>query len=159
VGSWNPDRRREVDWAYGAFLLVRREFFELVGGFDETQWMYAEDIDIAWRLKKSGHPVLYEPRAVVRHAFSASARQAFGDLERDRRHMTASYAWLARRRGVAVARLTAALNFAGAVLRLLILSPLAQVAPRQWKAPRELARRYVSLHRAGLRGGAPDGTG
>jgi N-acetylglucosaminyl-diphospho-decaprenol L-rhamnosyltransferase len=157
-GFWNPDRRREVDWAHGAFLLLRRDSFDLAGCFDEAQWMYAEDIDLAWRLKESGHPVHYEPQAAVRHAVSASARQAFGDFERDQRHILASYVWLARRRGVAIARLTAALNAAGAALRLLIFSPLALLAPGRWSASRDAARRHLSLHKRGLRVGPSTGT-
>ena len=56
-GQWNPERAREVDWALGAFLLVKREAFDAVGGFDEDQWMYAEDLDLAWRLRDAelGH--------------------------------------------------------------------------------------------------------
>jgi N-acetylglucosaminyl-diphospho-decaprenol L-rhamnosyltransferase len=154
-GYWNPDRPREVDWAHGAFLLVRRDVFDRVGGFDEGQWMYAEDIDIAWRLRESGHHTLYEPRAMVRHAVSASTRQAFGD-ERDRRHIRAAYVWLARRRGTTAARLTAALNLGGAGLRLMALSPLAVIAPERWGASRDIARRHVSLHRAGLRANSTD---
>jgi len=157
-GYWNPGRPRQVDWAHGAFLLIRRGAFEQVGGFDEEQWMYAEDIDIAWRLARAGHPIRYEPRAIVHHAVSASTRQAFGD-ERDRRHIGAAYTWLARRRGPAVARSTAALNLTGAGLRLAALTPLAAISPGRWGPSRALARRYVSLHRAGLRGLSSDHAG
>ena len=150
-GYWDPTRRREVDWARGAFLLMPRRSFDQVGGFDETQWLYAEDIDLAWRLKAAGHPVLYEPAATVHHVLSAATNQAFGDLERDRRHVEASYRWLARRQGPWRARLTAAIFTLGAGLRVLILTPLARVAPRRWEMPRSLARRYLSLHRQGLR--------
>jgi N-acetylglucosaminyl-diphospho-decaprenol L-rhamnosyltransferase len=155
-GYWDSDRRREVDWARGAFLLIRRRWFEQVGGFDESQWLYAEDIDLAWRLKRSGHPVRYEPRAVVHHVLSAATRKAFDEYEMNRRHVDASYAWLARRRGPGVARLTAAIGMVGAALRVLIFTPLARLDPERWSGPRELARRYVSLHRHGLRVGTPD---
>lgn len=155
-GYWNSDRRREVDWARGAFLLLRRQSFDQVGGFDEAQWLYAEDIDLAWRLKRAGFSVNYEPDAAVRHVLHASTRQAFDDFERDQRHVLASYAWLERRRGVAVARLTASINLAGAALRLLALTPLAKLSPSRWRAPRDLARHYLALHRRGLRAGSRD---
>ncbi len=149
-GSWNPDRPREVDWAHGAFLLIRRSAFDRAGGFDEGQWLYAEETDLAWRLAKAGHPVQYEPRAAVRHRVSASTRQAFGEWERDRRRTVAAYSWLARRRGVAIARLTALISLAGATARLLIFSPLALLAPGRWRRARDRSRRYVALHRRGL---------
>jgi len=150
-GYWDPDRRRDVDWARGAFLLMPRRSYEEVGGFDESQWLYAEDIDLSWRLKQAGLSTLYEPGARVHHALHASTRQVFDDLEENQRHIDASYAWLARRRGPGRARLTAALFTLGAGLRVLILTPLARIAPGRWEAPRRLARRYLSLHRRGLR--------
>ncbi len=88
-----------MPWAHGAFMLFRRSAFDAVGGFDERQWMYAEDIDIAWRLAEAGLGIGYEPAARVRHAGSAAAVQAFGD-ERSARHIRAVYAWMARRRGL-----------------------------------------------------------
>jgi N-acetylglucosaminyl-diphospho-decaprenol L-rhamnosyltransferase len=147
---WDADRPRQVDWALGAFLLMRREYFDQVGGFDEEQWMYAEDIDLAWRLSRAGHPTRYVPTARVHHAESAAARKAFTDFDRDRRHLAASYLWLARRRGKAVARLTGWINMAGAGARFLLLSPLAPLSPRLRDA-RSQARRYLALHRAAAR--------
>jgi GT2 family glycosyltransferase len=152
-GRWDADRPRQVDWAFGAFLLVRREYFDQVGGFDEEQWMYAEDIDLAWRLDRAGHPTRYEPAARIRHAESASARRAFTDFERDRRHLAASYTWLARRRGAAIARLTGWINLAGAGARYLALTPIARFSPRRREA-RSAARRYLALHRAAMRSSA-----
>ncbi len=67
-----------MPWAHGAFVLFRRSAFERAGGFDERQWMYAEDIEIAWRLHAAGYDFRYEPAARVHHAGSAAALQAFG---------------------------------------------------------------------------------
>ena len=57
----------EVDWVSGACFMVRRSAFEQVGGFDEAYFMYAEDVDLCWRLGESGWSVAYVPTAEVTH--------------------------------------------------------------------------------------------
>lgn len=143
-GHWDAGRARAVDWAIGAFLLVRRRAFEAAGGFDERHWMYAEDLDLAWRMAETGWTTRYEPAAEVRHVSGAGASQAFGDEQVDR-WMAATYAWMARRRGLARTRACAALNCAGAAARL-VLS-----APTRRRAARADHRRWLRAHATGLR--------
>ena len=53
-GHWDPRRGRRVPWSIGAFLLLRRTAWEQAGGFDPRQWLYAEDLDLGWRLRQAG---------------------------------------------------------------------------------------------------------
>lgn len=147
-GAWNPERARPVDWAHGAFLLIRREAFDVIGGFDEQQWMYAEDLDIGWRMRRAGWSTVYEPSARVRHAVSASAKQAFED--RELRQSRAAYAWMARRRGLVHTRAYAALSFAGAIGRISLVKLPARLSPRRYGASLARARRWKLLHGVGL---------
>jgi N-acetylglucosaminyl-diphospho-decaprenol L-rhamnosyltransferase len=149
-GRWDPDRRRAVDWAHGAFLLVDRAAFDRAGRFDPEQWMYAEDLDIAWRVAATGGSTLYEPAARIHHAVSAATTQAFGD-ERQARYMRASYAWMVRRRGLAVAWAFAAVNVAGATVRWLLGAIAARLSGGRLGRARGRWRAYVPLHRQGLR--------
>ena len=148
-GYWDPGRARQVDWAHGAFLLARRQAFREVGGFNPAQWMYAEDLDLCWRLRQAGWLTLYEPGATVRHEVSAATRQAFAE-ERDHRHISAAYAWMTERQGRAAASIYAALNWLGSVVRWLGLTPLARARPERYAASRARFRRYAALHRQGI---------
>jgi N-acetylglucosaminyl-diphospho-decaprenol L-rhamnosyltransferase len=150
-GRWDPARAREIDWAHGAFVCVRRVAFEAIGGFDAGQWMYAEDLDLAWRLAEAGWARRFVPAARVGHEVAAATGQRFGDDERAAAHMAAAQDWLRRRRGRVGAAAYAAINALGSALRLLALVPLARVSRRRFAARRELERRYLRLHAAALR--------
>ncbi len=148
--AWDSTRPREVSWAIATFFLVRRAAFTAVGGFSSDQFMHAEDLDLGWRLNRSGWTARYEPRATVFHVGSAATRKAFGD-ELWPRWTAASYSWMARQRGVLVAWATAAVNVGGAAVRWVVLAPLALVSPRRFSRPRDLNRRWVRVHLSGLR--------
>lgn len=150
AGGWRPERSRLVDWALGAFLLVRRRAFDQAGGFDDSMWMYAEDLDLGWRLRKAGWRTWYEAPAVVRHRGSVSAKKAFGD-EIEARFMRASYSWMARRRGVAVTWVVALLNLIGAAVRWTAASVAARGRPARFSASRDIYARWTRAHLSGLR--------
>ncbi|MCI6165626.1 MAG: glycosyltransferase, partial [Lachnospira sp.] len=69
----NPDMPeynyvRECDYISGASIMLRRELWEEIGGFDERfKPAYFEDADLAFEVRKLGYKVLYQPRSVVVH--------------------------------------------------------------------------------------------
>lgn len=65
-----------VPWVKGAALAFRRAAFEQVNGFDERFFLYAEDIDLCFRLRQAGWEVRSAPEARVVHVEGASTRQA-----------------------------------------------------------------------------------
>jgi N-acetylglucosaminyl-diphospho-decaprenol L-rhamnosyltransferase len=58
---------RDVDWATGAALLVRREALDEVGGFDEAFFMYSEETDLCLRLRRAGWGIHYFPGVTIVH--------------------------------------------------------------------------------------------
>jgi N-acetylglucosaminyl-diphospho-decaprenol L-rhamnosyltransferase len=67
--SQAPQTRIEVDFASGAALVVRRQAWRQVQGFDERYFMYGEDLDLALRLWSTGWRVGLEPDARVEHDY------------------------------------------------------------------------------------------
>jgi N-acetylglucosaminyl-diphospho-decaprenol L-rhamnosyltransferase len=148
-GTWRPEREREVPWAIAALLLLRRAAWDQVQGFSESQWMYAEDLDLGWRLGRRGWRTVFVPRAVVRHRSGAATSQAWGS-DLDARWMASTYAWMLRRRGVVRTRLAATLNLVGAAARLAIYSGLTRFDAERYLPRRDELRRWIGLHRIGL---------
>jgi GT2 family glycosyltransferase len=67
---------RQVDWVSGALMLIRRETFEQVGGFDERFFLYWEDADFCKRAAAAGWSTWYAPVSEVVHRTAAASRHA-----------------------------------------------------------------------------------
>ena len=66
----------EVDWVSGACMMVRRTAFEAVGGMDEQFFLYWEDADLCFRLKREGWLTVYNPLVSVTHLTGRSSSRA-----------------------------------------------------------------------------------
>jgi N-acetylglucosaminyl-diphospho-decaprenol L-rhamnosyltransferase len=63
-------RRRSTDrpdWVSGCALMINRELFEFVGGFDTRFFMYLEDVHLCWKVQRAGRPVIREQSRSVIH--------------------------------------------------------------------------------------------
>ncbi len=76
LGGQELDQPTQVDSVVGAFLLIRRAMVDAIGLLDERFFMYCEDEDWCYRVKRAGGSVVYHPGVVVRHWKGSSARQA-----------------------------------------------------------------------------------
>lgn len=66
---------REVTFASGCAMLVRRAVFRTVGGFDPRYFMYEEDLELCLRVRAAGWALRYVPEALVRHRGQGSQRR------------------------------------------------------------------------------------
>lgn len=148
--GFDPNEERNIPWAVGAALLVRRDAWDQVGGFDESQWMYAEDLDLGWRLRRAGWRTRYVPSARVAHSESAATIQAWGDARQDRSHVS-TYSWLVRRHGSAYARVVAAINVAGFRMRAAGLRAFTAAGSDRARRAHTGAMNAAGLHRLGWR--------
>ncbi|TDN45664.1 N-acetylglucosaminyl-diphospho-decaprenol L-rhamnosyltransferase [Curtobacterium flaccumfaciens] len=87
--------RRDAGWLSGACVLLRRDVFDRLGGFDEGYFMYFEDVDLGWRIGRAGMRNVYEPAATATH-IGGTATQ--GSSERMRKaHHESAYRFLAQK--------------------------------------------------------------
>jgi GT2 family glycosyltransferase len=114
-GVWMHDAARPVDWAVGAALLMRREALADIGPFDDSFFMYVEDLEWCWRARQRGWDILFQPDAVVRHIGNVSGQAKYGQ-RRTAAYMANTYRFYDDRHGRAATNLLKGLNVAG-VLR------------------------------------------
>ncbi|MCI0716195.1 MAG: glycosyltransferase family 2 protein [Chlorobi bacterium] len=62
----------EIDWGLGALLFVRKRAFQEAGGFDERFFLYSEDNDLQFRIRKNGHKIMCIPYVKVIHYYGSS---------------------------------------------------------------------------------------
>lgn len=67
----------KVDWVSGGFMLVRKELFERLKGFDENFFMYIEDMEFCYRMKKVGYLTYVYPKSSVLHEKHGSSNRSF----------------------------------------------------------------------------------
>lgn len=74
-GSGEPREVVGLEYVQGSAMLLRREAFDAVGGFDESFFMYCEEADICYRIREAGWSVLFTPISEFLHLGGASAAQ------------------------------------------------------------------------------------
>lgn len=65
VGQYN--NTRDIFWASGTCMMVQRDVFIKLGGFDKEFFAYQEEIDYCWRVKRAGYRVICAPKSVIYH--------------------------------------------------------------------------------------------
>ncbi len=72
----NEDETYEVDAVSGSFMMLRREVYDKIGGFDEDFYMYGEDLDLCYRIQKVGYKVFYFHETQIIHYKGESTRRS-----------------------------------------------------------------------------------
>lgn len=67
------NKTQEVDSIVGAFMLIRKSVLDKIGYFDEDYFLYGEDLDLCFRIKKAGFKVMYVPEVKIKHVKGISS--------------------------------------------------------------------------------------
>lgn len=68
---------KEVDWVSGAAMMIRKDIFEKVGGFDEDFFLFYEDADLCKRLKDAGYGIYFYPGSDIMHLKGENVNEDF----------------------------------------------------------------------------------
>ena len=72
----NENQTYEVDAVSGAFMMMKKEVYEKIGGFDQQFFMYGEDLDLCYRAQKSGYKVFYVHNTEIIHYKGESTKRS-----------------------------------------------------------------------------------
>lgn len=97
VDKGQHDQEKNVSFASGCSLLIRRQLLEAIDSFDERYFMYWEDVDYSVRAADAGWELLYAPRAVVFHTSGGSSDEPGGMSALFLHYNTRNYIWYLRR--------------------------------------------------------------
>lgn len=61
-----------LDWVTGAFMMIPRKLFNQVKGFDKKIWLYVEELELCYRIKKAGYQIVYDPTHSITHLAGGS---------------------------------------------------------------------------------------
>lgn len=154
-GHTPHDTAADIDWAIGAVHVIRRDALAREAPYRDRWFMYVEDLDLCWRLRRGGWRIRFDPAVDVPHVGNAAGAQAWGEA-RTARWLDATYDWYALERGVGRARVWGFVNLAGVALkyagnRLAEAAHLPGSSTRGWWVGQ--LRSWIPLHaRKVLRG-------
>lgn len=74
---FSPEKVEKVDFVSGGFMMVDLRVFSSLSGFDEEFFMYIEDMDFCYRVKKAGGEVYFTPDVVIEHLGHGSSNRSF----------------------------------------------------------------------------------
>jgi len=77
MSDWDHNSVRDVDWVLGGCMMIRRKALKDVGLMDERFFLYFEDVDWCYRMKKGGWRVCYLPDAEMIHHHRRQSAQSF----------------------------------------------------------------------------------
>lgn len=80
---WNRGDMFDAEWVPGTAMIIRRKAVEEAGLLSEKFFMYGEDIEFCWRVRKAGWKVGYCDSVKVHHGDSSSAVRTWGNAEKE----------------------------------------------------------------------------
>jgi GT2 family glycosyltransferase len=122
MSHWDFDSTRDVDFAGGSCLMLRRSALDQVGALDEDYFMYTEEADLCYRLKHAGWRIVFLPDAHIVHIGGQSSRRVASRMAVQL--PMSRYRFIRKFKGARDAAMFKAAVALGSLLRILVWSPM-----------------------------------
>ncbi len=143
MAQWSSDQPRAVDAVLGACLIVRQATLDQVGALDPAYFMYSEEIDLCYRIRRAGWRIYWVPQAKIVHYGGQSTRQVAASMFIQ---LYRSKVLFFRKNQGRWAAVVYKLVLLAVTIPRLVLTPLAWLEPREKREPHlTLANHYWSL--------------
>jgi N-acetylglucosaminyl-diphospho-decaprenol L-rhamnosyltransferase len=127
MAGWDRSSEREVEWVSGSAVLLRREALDEVGLFDESYFMYVEDVDLCTRLRRAGWAVVFSPELEVVHQIGVSTHGQRGRMAFA--HSDSIYRYFVKHRSAGAAGVLRPFVRVALWLRAILMSVLPRRGP------------------------------
>jgi GT2 family glycosyltransferase len=118
---WDHSNSREIDCLSGAFMMVRKTLVDKLHGFDENLFMYAEDVDLCFRIKRMGGKIYYLAKEEIYHFEGSGTRKNPNPNFSSLFQKESNYYFIQKHFGTAVGCRFKIATFIGSLARLVML--------------------------------------
>jgi GT2 family glycosyltransferase len=124
MNYWDHSDSREIDCLSGACIMARKDVIDSLGGFDENYFMYAEDVDLCYRIRKDAWKIYYLCEESIFHYEGASSKQKADKHFSALMQRASNYYFLIKHFGHIKGMTFKAAVGIGSIIRLIVLSVL-----------------------------------
>jgi N-acetylglucosaminyl-diphospho-decaprenol L-rhamnosyltransferase len=136
-GGWRRDCVREVEIVTGCLLLIRRDLWDKLGGFDGSFFMYGEEADLCYRARELGIRPMMTPDATIIHYDGASDRMLSAKMTKllsgKILFMRKHWSWPRRTAGIVLLELLVLARVLRTSLMAFVLGSRLHAAAQEWR--------------------------
>ncbi len=121
MAYWDHNDSRDIDCLSGACIFARRQIIEKLKGFDENFFMYAEDVDLCYRIKNDGWKLYYLSTEKIYHIEGASSKKSSQKYFSAIAQRESNYYYFLKHFGVIQAKAYKTIIFFGSLFRLFVI--------------------------------------
>lgn len=146
---WNHRNSRDIDCLSGACIMTRKTIVDQLSGFNENYFMYAEDIELCYRIRNNGWLIYYLSEEEIYHFSGASSNQVSDKSFSAIMQRESNYRFMKENYGKLKATEFKAAVLVGSLVRLMVITLLSAISPISKKYQKEIPnhsfKKYYSL--------------